>query len=465
MQHPLISGPIVPRLVRLTLPILVVLLVQTLVGVAETYFVSGLGTAPLAGVSLVFPVLMLMTMMSNGGIGGGVASAMARAVGAGRRDEADALVLHTAVVALAFGLLFSLVVVVGGPSLYTFLGARGSVLTDALLYSNLVFGASVLVWTTNLFAAALRGAGDVKVPALLTLLGAMLTLALSPLLIFGAGPVPGLGLAGAGVAVIVYYVLATAALIAYLRSRRSPVRLVVAPLRWALFRDILGVGLMSAVGTLTANVTVMVALGFVGAFGANAIAGYGVASRLDYLLVPLLFAVGTACVTMVGMNVGAGQWARARRIAWTAVALSAAGTGLIGIVVALVPAAWTGLFSHDAAVTSVGDQYLRTVAPVYATYGIGMALYFASQGAGRVAWPLFASVVRLAIVMAGGWWWVTWHRGGLDGLFVILAASYVVYGAINLAAFASPAWGRRVDPRPRATTSPSFPPTAQGAEP
>lgn len=439
----LLAGPVLPQLTKLAAPILVVLMVQTLVGVAETYFVSALGTAALAGVALVFPAVMLMTMMSNGGIGGGVASAVARAVGAGRTADADALVFHTLVIAVGFGLLFTAAIIGGGPALYLALGGSGEVLSNAVLYSNLVFGASVLIWTVNLLAAALRGAGNVKAPAMMTALGAVMTLALSPLLIFGWGPVPGFGVAGAGLAMILYYLVAAVALVAYMRSSRSPVRLMAAALRWAHFKDILGVGLLSAAGTLTANVTVMIAVGFVGASGAAAIAGYGIGSRLDYLLIPLLFAIGTASVTMVGMNIGAGQLERARHVAWVAMALSAAGCGVIGIAAAMVPGGWTGIFTQQSDVIPVSNTYLRTVAPSYVLYGIGMALYFASQGAGRVAWPLVASLTRLGIVLVGGWYWVTVQHGGLGGLFTILALSYAVFGGINLAAFASSASWRR----------------------
>src|SRR6266849_4474035 len=103
----LLGGPITATLLRLAWPVLVVLALQTFVGVAETWFVSFLGTDALAGVALVFPLFMLMTMMSNGGIGGGVSSAVARAIGAGRRRDAEALVTHAAVLGLLFGAAFT----------------------------------------------------------------------------------------------------------------------------------------------------------------------------------------------------------------------------------------------------------------------------------------------------------------------------------------------------------------------
>lgn len=444
MNEALLRGAIAPTLLRLAWPILIVLAVQTLVSVAETYFVGFLGTDAIAGVALVFPLLMLMTMMSNGGIGGGVASAIARALGAGRKRDADALVWHAVLVAVAFGAVFTAAALAGGPALYTALGGEGGALANALRYSDLVFGVAVPIWITNLLAAALRGAGNVRVPAIVTAAGAVVTLALSPLLILGWGPVPRLGVAGAGIAMALYYAGATIALVVFLRSRASPVRLAPARMEWRLIKDILGVGLLSAIGTILANATVALCTGLVGAFGAAAIAGYGMASRLDYLLIPLLFALGTASVTMVGTNVGAGQVARARRIAWTAALLSAAAAGFIGMCAALAPELWMNLFSHDAAVLEVGVRYLHRAAPFYGFFGLGMALYFASQGAGRMRWPVIAGIARLTLAVAGGWYWVTVLHGSTSGLFWFMAASLGLFGAVIAAGFATDrSWGQR----------------------
>jgi Na+-driven multidrug efflux pump len=197
-RQAMLEGPVAPALARLAWPVLVVLAVQTLVGVAETYFVSSLGTAAVAGVALVFPLFMLMTMMSNGGIGGGVPAAIARAIGSGRRRDADELVLHAIVLAVVFGALFTISAWIGGPTLFRALGACDETLSSAIVYSNLVFAAAVPCWIANLLASSLRGAGNVRVPALVSIAGAVITLALSPLLIFGFGPVPGFAVAGAG---------------------------------------------------------------------------------------------------------------------------------------------------------------------------------------------------------------------------------------------------------------------------
>jgi putative MATE family efflux protein len=436
-----LAGPIVPPLLKLAGPTVVVLVVQTAVSVIETYFVGHLGTDALAGVALVFPVLMLMTMMSNGAIGGGVASATARALGGGRKRDADALVLHAVVLGVLFGLAFTIGVIGGGNALYRALGGSGGAIQAALQYSAFVFGGAVLTWVVNLLAASLRGAGDVRTPALVIVAGAVIIVPSSPALIFGFGPIPALGIAGAGVAIVFYYVLATIALVAYMRSARSPVRLAWGRLEWRLFKDILGVGGISAIGTLQINVTVAIVTALVGAFGADALAGYGMASRLDYVLIPLLFAFGTATVTMVGANVGAGQYQRARRIAWTAALLAAAATEAIGILAALFPAVWIGIFSNDPNVLATGSVYLRVVGPFYGFVGLGMLLYFAGQGARRVGWPVLAGTVRLAIATIGGWFAIRFFNADLPSLFAVVAVSSVAFGSITALAMALQKWG------------------------
>lgn len=443
-------GPITPTMLRLALPTIMVFVVQTLVGVAETYFVSFLGTASLAGVTLVFPVLMLMQMMSNGAIGGGVSSAVARALGANRGADADALIWHAIVLACAFGIFFTAAAIFGGPILYRAMGGTGPTLTAALTYSGVVFAGAIPLWITALLSSALRGAGNVNVPALVILSGAVILLPLSPALIFGWGPIPRLGVAGGGAAVVIYYVLAALALILYLRSPRSLLKLRIVPLQVRLFKDILGVGLLSAIGTVQINLTVAFVTAAVGRFGADAIAGYGIASRLDYIQIPLLFGLGTAVVTMVGINIGAGQLARARRIAWIGAALAFGVTEFIGIAAAIFPHAWIGLFSGDPQVLAMGTLYLRTVAPVYGAIGVGMALYFASQGAKRVLFPVLAGTVRMIIAAFIGWSVVTWFGAGLTTLFQIVALAAVVFGALTAAAILGGAWGRRPANQPLA---------------
>ena len=179
----LLEAPIAPTLLRLAAPNVLVMLAQAGVGLIETYFVGKLGTDALAGMALVFPVVMLMQMTSAGAMGGGIASAIARALGARRRQDADALVLHALAIAAVFSLVLTVSVVGGGRWLYTRMGGTGGALDAALVYSNWVFAGAFLVWLFNTLSAVIRGTGTMAVPAYVTVLGAFV---LVPL-VFGLG--------------------------------------------------------------------------------------------------------------------------------------------------------------------------------------------------------------------------------------------------------------------------------------
>ncbi|MGA2057777.1 MAG: MATE family efflux transporter [Bradyrhizobium sp.] len=427
----LLTAPILPTLLKLALPTMTVLVAQTAVNVAEAYYVGFLGTDSLAGAALVFPIFMLMTMMSNGGLGSGVASSVARAVGAGRNQDANALLFHAIVLAIIVGAMFTLAAELAGPLFYRALGGRGDALDAALRYSNYLFAGAIPVWVVNLQAAALRGAGNVKVPALVTLVGAIVMIPLSPVLIFGFGPIPRLGIGGAGVAFGLYYCGAMLFLLRYMASGRAGLVLNLSALRGGLFADILKVGLPTSFVALLTNLTVILVTGAVGLFGTTALAGYGISSRLDYIMIPLLFGVGTATLTTVGINMGAGETARARKVAWVGGAVGLLFTGAIGLIVAAFPLLWLHLFSHDADVVAEGVTYLRVVAPAYSALGFGFVTGFAAQGAGRVLWPVVAGSARILIAAGGGWIAVSYLGAGMFGLAAMVTASLIAYAAIS----------------------------------
>nr|WP_218191109.1 MATE family efflux transporter [Enhydrobacter aerosaccus] len=437
----MLEGPIVPTLTRLALPTIGVMVAQTAVGIAETYYVGFLGTDALAGVALVFPIFMLMTTMSNGGIGSGVASAVARAIGAGRHHDADALVFHATVLAVFFGALFTAGAWLGGPALYAALGGHDASLTAALKYSNWLFAGAIAVWIVNMFAAALRGSGNVKVPALVTLVGALVMIPASPALIFGFGPIPRLGIAGAGIAFGAYYTGALLIMLGYMRSGRSGLTLGLARLQWRLFADILRVGLPTAINALQTNLCVILVTGAVGLFGTAALAGYGTASRLDYVMIPVLFGLSSAVLTMVGINIGAGNGARARHIAWISALIGVGVTELIGLVAAIAPSLWLTLFTHDPAALEAGTTYLRIVGVVYGLFGFGFVVSFAGQGANLVFWPSVAVSGRLLTAAGLSWLAVTFLGAGMGTVSAIVALSFVVYaGFASLAIFRRAGW-------------------------
>jgi putative MATE family efflux protein len=424
----LLHGPIVPTLIRMAWPNVLVMGAQAATGLIETYWVGRLGTDALAGMALVFPGVMLMQMISSGAMGGGISSAIARALGGGRRAEADALVLHAVVINVLLGATFSGLLLVFGRPLYRVMGGEGASLEAALIYSNIVFGGSVLLWVMNGLASVIRGTGNMLVPALTICAGAVLLVPLSPLFIFGLGPVPAFGIVGGGMALLLYYLGGAVVLGWYVLSGRNLVRLRLAPLRWPLARDILRVGAVASVTSVQTNVTIAATTALVGlAAGPAAVAGYGTAARLEYLLVPLVFGLGAPLVALVGTNMGAGNRERALRIAWIGAAIAFLLTETIGVAAAVYPRAWLTLFGSDPAMLETGSAYLRAVGPFYGVFGFGLALYFASQGAGRLMWPLVAGFARMAFGVGGGWL-VLRTIGSLPLMFIVVGLALAIYG-------------------------------------
>ncbi|MFK8250085.1 MATE family efflux transporter [Ancylobacter terrae] len=438
----LLEAPVLPLLLRLAWPNVLIMLAQASTGLIETWWVAKLGTDALAGMALVYPAFMLMTAISGGAVGGGISSAVARALGSGRREEADGLVLHAVVVCLLLGLACSAIFLIFGPAIYRFLGGTEGELAAALTYSDVLFAGIVLIWLMNGLASVIRGTGNMLVPAAVTCGGVLFLIPVSPVLIFGAGPVPALGIAGGAVALITYFGAGTLALAAYILSGRNPARFRWVRIRRAPFADILRVGGLSALNALQTNLVIAGATALVAtAAGAQALAGYGTGVRLEYLLIPLIFGIGAPMVAMVGTNIGAGRADRARHIALAGGLLAFAVTEAIGLAAALFPHAWLSLFSAEPGMIAAGSAYLRIVGPAYGFFGLGLALYFAAQGAGRLFWPIVAGGLRIAVALGGGWLALR-LTGSIEALFAALAAALAVYGLVIFAAVRSGAWLR-----------------------
>ena len=429
----LLEGPILTTLLRLAAPNILNLFAFVGVITFDGFFLGRIGTDALAGASLAFPWIMLILQTTNSGMGAGVSSAVARALGADKREKADELTFHAFLLALALAGIFSTVMLLAAPFLFGWMGGRDKMLIDALSYANVAFGGAVSITVLNLLGNAVRGTGNMGLPACVLVGCVIAHIALSPILIFGYGPFPGMGPAGAGWGLVIPFGVGSLIMIAYLRSSRSIVRLNfygLAP-RWALCADILKVGVPGLLNTAITNLSVVVLTGIAGQFGPQAAIGYAMGARLEYIMQPIAFGFGTAIVAMVGTNWGAQQYHRARRIAWTGAATIALLCGTLGLIVALRPSIWLGLFSDDAEVTRLGAMYLHIVGPVYICFGLGLALFFVSQGFGRGFTAMLANAVRL-LVSAGAGLAAVYGLGlGVAGLFAAIAAGFCTYAALT----------------------------------
>jgi Na+-driven multidrug efflux pump len=174
--------------------------------------------------------------------------------------------------------------------------------------------------------------------------------------------------------------------------------------------------------------TILLTTALIAPFGTAALAAGGIVQRLEFLLVPLSFGIGVAAVPMVGMAIGAGAVARARRVAWTAATLSLVNLSVIGVLVALAPGLWAGLFTADPEVIETAATQLRWVGPAFGFFGFGLTLYFAAQGSGRILGPVLAASVRLALV-AGAGFTLQAYQAPLWCYFALIAGAMCAYAA------------------------------------
>ena len=439
----LLTSPILPTLFKLAAPNAIAMFGSTLVAVAETSYIGRLGTEPLAGIALVFPFVMLTQMMSAGAMGGGVSSAISRALGGGHRERAATLALHAAMIGTCAGLFFTVMLLAFGRQFYSLLGGSGGVLVQATQYSQVLFSGAVAIWLANTLASVVRGTGDMRVPSA-TLIGiAVVQMAVGGALGLGLFGLPRLGMRGVAAGQFSAFTLGAIFLAWYLVGGRSRLTLNFADFKFQrdMFFDILKVGAISCLSPLQTVLTVLIFTKILAGFGTETLAGYGMGSRLEFLLTPIAFAFGVASVPMVGMAMGAGLTTRARQVAWTAGAAAGLIVGAIGIIVAIKPALWVSLFTSDPGVTAAAYSYFAWAGPAFAFFGIGACLYFSSQGAAEVGGPVMAGTARLLLVGVGGWWLASSGAPAWT-LFALVAAAMAVYGLGTALSVRLTRWGK-----------------------
>jgi putative MATE family efflux protein len=439
----LVTSPILPTLLRLALPNTVAMFGSTLVAVAETSYIGRLGIEPLAAIALVFPFAMLTQMMSAGAMGGGVSSAVSRALGAGDHDRAASLALHAAIIGVGGGLFFTVMMLLFGRQYFAVLGGQGAVLEQACDYSNVLFSGAIAIWLANTLASVLRGTGDMRLPSAILVAAAMVQIIVGGTFGLGLFGLPQFGMRGVAAGQLTAFSLGAAFLLWYLASGRSRLRLKFSAFRFqrGMFIDILKVGAISCLSPLQSVLTILIFTKIVAGFGTETLAGYGMGSRLEFLLTPIAFAIGVASVPMVGMAIGAGLVMRARQVAWTAAAVAGLSVGLVGLVVAVKPALWVSLFTTDPGVAAAANSYFAWAGPAFAFFGVGACLYFASQGAAKIGGPVLAYTARLAMVAIGGWWLASIDAPAWT-LFALVGGGMIVLGLGTVLSIRMTRWGK-----------------------
>ena len=260
----------------------------------------------------------------------------------------------------------------------------------------------------------------------------------------GGAAFPKLGMAGIALGQVIAYSGCALFLLWYLTSgpARVPIIFSNATLRWDSLRDILKVGAVASISPVQSILSALILTRLVSSFGTETLAGFGIGARLEFLLIPLAFGVGVTCVSMVGIAIGAGNVDRARRVAWAGGLYAAALIGAIGLIVAIWPDLWSRLFTNDRDVLASASSYFTWAAPTYSVFGLGLCLFFASQGAGKVLWPVIAGTLRLLVIVVGGWWLVV-SQAPAWSVFALIGIALSANGLATALAIYMVSWAKR----------------------
>ena len=437
-----LSKPIMPLLIRMSAPNTIAFFIQSLVVLTEVWFISKLGTNSLAAVALAFPLLMITQTMSGGALGGAITSAIARSMGANDIDRVEKLIWHSIVISLGGALIFLILFLFFGQQLLFILGGKGEILQESYAYCSVLFFGGVLLWLSGSLSAVLRGMGNMRFPATLMVIASSFQVVLSGGFILGWFGFPKLGVPGAAVAVLITSTIMVTVILIKLQSNSVPASLKKEKfqLSKSLFDNIFEVAIPASVSPLLTVGTILVLTGLVGTFGTEALAGYGIGSRVEFLMIPLIFGIGTAMTSIVGANIGAKEIIRAEKVGIYGGSTAGIVSVFIGLTLALFPESWIQFFTNDPKAFEVTKQYIQLVGPFYIFQGVGLSLYFASQGANAMKWPTIATIIRFLVASIGGAISVYWLGLGIESIFISSSVAMTIFGIMIFVSIKRGAW-------------------------
>ncbi len=438
----ILNGKPLPLIFMLTGPNAIAFTIQAFVNLAEIWLIGTLGTAALAAIALSFPFSILIQTMSLGALGGGVSSAVARALGNDDRIRADKVLWHAIYLGIAIaGILLILFWFLGKFAL-SVMGGEGVILEAALGYCTILFLGGAFLWLSSLISAIFRGAGDMAYPSRIMIIASVLQIPLTALFIFGAFGVPALGVPGAALSNVVISAGIALAMVLRIQSGKCLVgfRKSCMAIDGNVFKEILKVSLPATLNPILNVAVILFLTALVGRFGASALAGFGIGTRIEYVVLPIMFAFGTAATTLVGTSIGAGNYRRAELMGWNAAACASLFCGVIGVFLALSTKLWVPIFTSDPIAASVTTRYVQIVGPAFSLYAVGLVLYFASQGAAAMKWPIRAQIIRSILVVAAAWSAVDIFGMGTSSIFAVSTLSLAVYAGVVSAAVYLGAW-------------------------
>lgn len=439
----LVGAPLGRTMLRLSIPGVIGALLFASIGLVEASFLSAAGADALAAAAVVFPLIMLAAMLSAGAIGGAISGRTARAMGAGDQEEASAVLISAVLIAVVGGVLMWALVRQFGPLLYVFASDSPQVIKAANLYASIVFPAIPLFWLVNMLCSVMRGAADLVRPAIVAAVMLVSYAIYAWLLIPEADSRldTDTAVAAAARAIVLSYLTSLALSVYFILRKDQPVRFKLRAFKLRSLVAVLKQGLLAGSQSAMTITYALVTTVVFSRFGTEWLAGFGLAVRLELIMVPVIFGMGASLISIVGAYVGAGQREKAISIAWRGVVINAVVVGAIGLVFALFPEIWCNRVGSDINVINHCAASLRTISPTYAFFALGLGCYFASQGLNTLMYPVLGALLRLLIVTSG----LFWLNSQTDPSIALklVAFAVVIYGLVVVVGLATGPWRRK----------------------
>ncbi|QIA64390.1 MATE family efflux transporter [Vibrio astriarenae] len=428
-KHGLLSEPVTQVLRQMTVPMTFGMVAVLMFNLVDTFFISLLGTQALAAISFTFPVTFAVNCITMG-IGMGLSTHIGRLLGKGDTQQAAALSTHGLLLAISLMVLASIAGFFSIEPLFSLLGADQELIPLIKEYMQVWYLAVPLLVIPMAGNSAIRASGDTKTPAKIMMLSGVLNGLLDPLLIFGVGPFPELGIQGAAIASAISWLAALCASLYVLKYRE---KLLSLPKLKRIIHDwvaILSVGLPAAFSTAMTPLAGAILMKMLSVYGNSAVAALGAAQRVESILILVLMALTSALTPFMAQNFGANQPQRSFQGLFLSMRFSIVFQLLIFIIMVPLSVPISALFSQEAHVKHLLWQYLLIVPASYGFQGILMMLSSALNALHR---PLLAfqwNAMRLFLftlpcAWLGGYWY------GAEGIFIGVAVGNVVGGCLG----------------------------------
>lgn len=386
----LLEGSITKNIVRLSLPVVIAMLIQTGFSVVDMVFVGMISPQSIAAVSMVFPVMFFFIAIAMG-IGVGLTSFIARSLGEGDSGRASRIAVN----GLAFSFILSSALTVIGflfsRPVFEMLGAGDEIIDSVVEYSQILFAGFLFLYFGAFCGSIIRGTGDTKTPMKFMITAIFVNILLDPLFIFGFGPIPAMGIRGAALATVVSRSLIGIMAVRHFAKGRSVLRLHARRFRfeYSLIKEILRVGVPSSMTTMSASISLMLFMKLVAAYGPFAIAAFGIGGRIESIAILPAFGLSGAILAIVGQNFGAKNMERARITIKKGSLLISGFMLAVCIFFIIFARQISGIFTDETEVISVCIDYIRYRAPFFVFMGIRMVISAGFNGTGNPRVGLF----------------------------------------------------------------------------